>query len=652
MTDIEDFTGSLINTNSNNIDGIGRLDDRPFKMDDSQDDKLMIVLQYVINEYQNNMNLNDSDLNIVFQKQSRLLHFMPIRTHLLYMYRTHFDTNPKIVKLLQSKKVRSQSGINNITVSLPGYYDLNDQIISLTCPHKCGMCPHVPGLPVSYMAGEPAVDRGLEIGFNTKNYIVKVTLKQLLNRYIIGILPDKLEIRFLGGTWHAFKEEYRYQVIRDVFYSANIFYDIKGFNPYIRPKLSLEEEQLINESSNARIIGICIETPPLYIKKRNLREARIQGITRLELGIQTVYDTHLRIIDRDFSPSRINKLGIKLAKNCGFKVIAHWMHDLPTSTRESDIQMNTEIFDNPYYDTDEIKFYANQTVDFTSLKERYDSGEFVHYSDQDLLEVSIDAIQKTPKHVRIIRFGRDTPTDDVYYGLKTSNFRQVVEQEMINRGLNKSKDVRAREVKGRHVVNPIMRCKYFIASDGIEYYISIESNDDHEILYAHLRLRISVDAGIDSKLGDTIGYQNVLDSNGDIKPEYYSKVIFPELLGCALIRELHTYGKMVSKSTDSDGSESQNQGFGEQLMNKAFEISRYHNCEKIAVISGNSVRNYYINKFGFELIGKYGYLIKDLYTYELNKLYFKIYDQKRKNYAKIGLIMCMLYAIHWLLMFI
>lgn len=649
MSDIEDLAGPLLINDKNTIYGIGRHDNRPYGMTSKNDEKLINIMWELLNESPK----NDTELKKFIMTKQRIYHITIKQTELLYIYRTFFDvilTN--VVKIVQRKQVRSHSGINNITTSLPGYYNFNGKTHTLTCPHHCGICPHVPGLPVSYMKGEPAVDRGLQIGFDSDEYIIKVTLRRLIDLYKMGHLIDKLEIRFLGGTWHAFIEGYRYQVILDTFYVANIVQQIIAFmlgkiDIFIpRPKLSLLEEQLINETSSCRIIGICIETPPKYITKKYLREARIQGITRLEQGIQTIYEEHLTIIDRDFCPTHVNKLGIKRTKNCGFKVIGHWMHDLPTSTRESDINMNTVISSDPYYDMDEWKFYANQTVDFTTLKPRYDSGEFTHYSDEDLLEVSIDAIQKTPKHVRIIRFGRDTPTDDVYYGLKISNYRQIVEREMDRRCLPKSRDVRTREVKQRPVINPIMRCKKFEASDGTEYYLSFERNDDSEILYSHLRLRLSDDAGIDSELGETISYQNVIDEQGNIKPEYNYKVIFPELLGCALLRELHTYGKLVSNSNDADGSESQHQGFGEQLIQEACRIARENGYQYIAVIAGNSVRDYY-RKFGFKLVGKYGYMIKKLYTSELNELTTFCIEQKNKIYAEMSLLTCFLYAIYW-----
>jgi hypothetical protein len=78
------------------------------------------------------------------------------------------------------------------------------------------------------------------------------------------------------------------------------------------------------------------------------------------------------------------------------------------------------------------------------------------------------------------------------------------------------------------------------------------------------------------------------------------KVVFPELVGCALIRELHVYGQTipVKKTEDSTTITHQHMGFGRKLLEKSFEMARMAGYTKIAVISGNGVKNYY-KKFGF-----------------------------------------------------
>ncbi len=72
----------------------------------------------------------------------------------------------------------------------------------------------------------------------------------------------------------------------------------------------------------------------------------------------------------------------------------------------------------------------------------------------------------------------------------------------------------------------------------------------------------------------------------------------------ALVREVHTYGKMAQISKKSKDSP-QHIGLGKKLMQKAEQIAKEEfNLNKIVVISGVGVREYY---------RKLGYRLKDTY---------------------------------------
>merc|ERR1719235_1276812 len=93
-------------------------------------------------------------------------------------------------------------------------------------------------------------------------------------------------------------------------------------------------------------------------------------------------------------------------------------------------------------------------------------------------------------------------------------------------------------------------------------------------------------------------------------------VAFPELTGCAMIRELHVYGVLVAAVQGaSQGSHEderpQHIGIGRTLMGTAELIAAAHGWKQISVIAGVGVRNYY-RKLGYVLKGKGQYLIKDL----------------------------------------
>lgn len=177
-----------------------------------------------------------------------------------------------------------------------------------------------------------------------------------------------------------------------------------------------------------------------------------------------------------------------------------------------------------------------------------------------------------PPWIRINRVKRDNPSQYIVGGSKDGSMRQVIDNEMKLRDL-RCMDIRSREVK-KQKIDPQL-AKLFVtiyrASEGTEFFLSYETID-RSILFGFLRLRFN-------------------DNN--------NYVYFDELLNAALIRELHVYGQTVSVNdkTQKDTS-SQHKGFGTKLLNMAFKISKENGYNKIAVISGVGVRNYY-RKFGF-----------------------------------------------------
>ena len=151
-----------------------------------------------------------------------------------------------------------------------------------------------------------------------------------------------------------------------------------------------------------------------------------------------------------------------------------------------------------------------------------------------------------------------------------------------------SNDIRFREagnyrnIDKSHLLIPELIIREFDSSDGIELFLSFETKTKNPILYSFLRLRLSRNSG----KTDT------------------DKIIFPELVDCALIRELHTYGKVVPCSDNnhlyvdnkillSQDNQVQHKGYGKKLLQIAENIALNNNYNKIAVIAGVGVREYY-----------------------------------------------------------
>ena len=79
-------------------------------------------------------------------------------------------------------------------------------------------------------------------------------------------------------------------------------------------------------------------------------------------------------------------------------------------------------------------------------------------------------------------------------------------------------------------------------------------------------------------------------------------VFIDALEGAALVRELHVYGSALPLATDDPHADRsfQHRGYGTKLMSWAEEMARDTGYDKLAVISGVGVREYY-RKFGYEL---------------------------------------------------
>lgn len=116
-----------------------------------------------------------------------------------------------------------------------------------------------------------------------------------------------------------------------------------------------------SEKSKTKCIGITIETRPDYCLKRHLRYGVLRGFsrrvingrrlkknmsfsdmlkygcTRLEIGVQSVYEDVARDTNRGHTVNAVCE-SFQLAKDCGFKVITHMMPNLPNVDLDRDIE--------------------------------------------------------------------------------------------------------------------------------------------------------------------------------------------------------------------------------------------------------------------------------------------------------------------------
>lgn len=498
-------------------------------------------------------------------------------------------------RFLKIKAGKSHSGVLVITVftsAYPSYVDADsgDTVTQeFSCAWNCAYCPNEPGQPRSYLKGEPGVLRANKNGFDC----VRQMHDRMSALYTIGHSVDKLEVLVLGGTWTSYPKQYREQFCRDIYYAANVFWQ----GAQARDPMGLEEEKLENWTAKTRVIGLTLETRPDTICGDELKLMRTYGCTRVQLGIQHLDDGVLNHINRRCTSQHVAK-AIRMLKDTGFKVDGHWMPNLPGSSIEKDKMLFSRLLgvrnmlpkrwksangdhweeydlEEPDYQTDQWKIYPCAVVPWTDIEKWYKEGTYVPYEEGDLVDLLLKTKSLVFPWIRLNRIIRDIPSDYILCSSDKSNMRQELADMMRIDG-TRCNCIRCREVKGRdwdgqHVV--VVR-KYN-ASGGTEYFIGAESKDNNT-LYGFVRLRTC---------------------NTCIH-------VFPELEGCALVRELHVYGTLAPVDSSSDAQRVQHRGIGKALMERAENIARSEGYSKVAVIAAEGTKTYY-EKLGYHHVGDY-----------------------------------------------
>lgn len=468
----------------------------------------------------------------------------------------------KITNLLKKRRVRSLSGIAVISVLTKPY----------PCPGKCLYCPTQKGMPKSYLSNEPAVMRAILNKFDPYKQ-VKTRLESL---NFTGHPTDKIELIIIGGTWSVLPKNYQKWFIQRCFESCN------G-----KKSKNFSYTQKTNEKAEHRIVGITIETRPDFIDKGEIINLRKLGVTRVELGVQSIYNNILEINKRGHKIEAVIK-ATQLLKDAGFKICYHLMPNLPGSNLKLDRKMFEEIFRNPDFQPDLLKIYPCAILKESSLYKSWKKGQYEPYREKDLINLLKSIKKMIPYYCRIQRLVRDIPSSSIVVGpAKISNLRQILAKKSEKEGW-RCKCIRCREV--REDYNPKEKLylyrQDYNASNGKEIFLSYE-NKNREKLYSLLRLRIP------SQI---------------FKKENH---FLPVLKNAAIIREVHTYGQLHPLGRGQTSTVSpQHKGLGKKLIKKAEEITRKEfGLKKIAVISGVGVRIYY-SKLKYKLQNTY--MVKDL----------------------------------------
>ena len=517
------------------------------------------------------------DMNKKFKINCSKIDLIKIYNNLGY---EDYDLKKKLIKKVQ----KSQSGIISVTVltsGTPEYINNSGEVIkgTFSCLHNCSYCPNEKPSedngwvqqPRSYLFTEPAVLRANQNGFDPIRQM-NARISSLIN---MGHQVDKIELLVLGGTWSEYPKEYQEQFITKLYYAANIFYEIEK-----RDVLSLEEELLINETAKIHIIGLTLEMRSDSININEIKRLRRFNCTRVQLGIQHTDNEVLKMNNRGESVEKVKK-AIKLLKDNCYKIDGHIMLNLYGSSVEKDDIMLNQILNDPDLQLDQLKIYPCAIVPFTKIKELYEKGEYKPYEDKYLYELIKNFKIKITKQFRINRIIRDISGHYIIggYSQQFTSIRQVLENDMRANGW-KCHCIRCREIKGNVVNYEDIKLEIlgYMASDGKEFFISFETD---KYLIGFIRLRI-INV-------DVVNQGTVLEN-------------------CGLIRELHIYSTL-SNVGNNDSFSLQHKGYGRKLIEKAEEITKSYGIQKMAIIAGTGVRNYY-RKYGYELVDTY--MIKSL----------------------------------------
>ena len=465
------------------------------------------------------------------------------------------SADARLLERLRMKPVRTLSGVTTVTVLTKPY----------PCPGKCIFCPTDVRMPKSYLPDEPGAMRGLEHDFDPYAQ-VKSRIQAL---EILGHPTDKIELLILGGTWSSYKRDYQEWFISRCFDAMNesgpsaISLPIKK-----EGEARLSEAQSLNETAVHRNVGLVIETRPDEITPDELRWLRYLGVTKVQMGAQSLDDRILELNKRGHDVE-CTRRATALLRAAGFKIVLHWMPNLHGATPETDREDFARLWQG--FCPDEIKIYPNQLLANAELYEYWQRGEFQPYTTEQLIDLIADIKPSIPRYCRVNRVIRDIPSTNVVAGNRRTSLRQDIHDEMKRRG-TRCQCVRCREVKGKFVDRASLELHDLVypSDKAEEHFLSYDTPDD--TLAGFVRLSLTEKDAPQTGLKD--------------------------LEGAALIREVHVYGQSLPVGAEKQGA-AQHAGLGTRLLQQAEAVAKGRGFTRLAVISAVGTRQYYLER-GFE----------------------------------------------------
>lgn len=493
------------------------------------------------------------------------------------------DERKKIANIIRKKPTRTISGVAIVAVMCKPH----------ECPHgRCLYCPESEIAPPSYTGEEPAALRARMFNFDPYLQVYN----RLLQLESIGHSLDKVELIIMGGTFPShflcYQEWFVSKClqamndfgVKQVSMNTNSSDNFRKFNSVTNIEMKddfvyLNDVQNKNENSEVRCVGMTFETRPDYCKVQDVDRMLDMGVTRVELGVQTIYNYIYKRIERGHTVEDTVE-SARILRDSGIKVAMHLMPGL-FADFDRDLRIFKRLFSDERFKPDMLKIYPCLVTKGSKLHEMWEKGEYTPYTSEEAVDLIVEIKKILPKWVRTMRIQRDIPSPLIEAGVKKSNLGELVYKKLHDLDVN-CKCIRCREVghKAPYGIIPdthnvkLLKEEYR-AGCGNEIFLSFE-DVKKDILIGFLRLRIP---------SENAHRQEICDKT-------------------AIIRELHVYGSMIPLGEKEIG-QWQHMGYGEALLNEASKIaSEVYDIDKLLVTSGIGARNYY-RKFGYEKLGPY-----------------------------------------------
>ena len=435
-----------------------------------------------------------------------------------------------------------------------------------SCPHgTCTFCPGGPreGTPQSYVRESPGMKAALLSEFDPCSQVSASLEKYARNGHDIS----KVEAIIEGGTFIAVPLDYQVAFVRGVF---------EGLNG--SDSTSLVEAQGGNEAAKSRCVGLTIETKPDWCEPEHIDLMLGYGVTRLEIGVQSLRDDVLAKTNRGHTVNDSIR-AFRAARDAGLKVTAHMMPGLPGADPQTDLEDLQRIFTDEDFKPDMMKVYPTLVVSATSIARQFEAGRYAPYDLETTVELLSEMKRFVPRWHRIMRIQREIPAREILGGVRSGNLRELV----------------LRRVKEKGFACQCIRCREVALAD------AVEMNEQDELVLTRQDYAASG--------GEEVFCSYEYERSGRVAAFVRMRHPSPaahraEMESASVVRELKVYGRVVPLGSRSEKAW-QHRGLGRSLIGEVEKIAgEEFDSRRMVVTSAVGTRNYY-RALGYERLGPY-----------------------------------------------